>query len=129
VAFDATLTMDDASGDDVVYNLTSTGQTGTTRLDAATTLAAPGVMKIAHSTSGKGKTAVDRHLVQMTRTFVDSTSEATLVVNFTLQVPRSTLITEQVIYDQVSNLLDFLAAGGIATVTTTNIQKLIRGES
>jgi len=129
MAFDAAVVVDDASGDDVTYNLTATGPTGTTRLDAATTLAAPGVMKISHSVTGKGKAAVDRHLVQFARTLTDSTSEATLVCNFTLQVPRNTLITEQIVFDQVANCLDFLMAGGLSTLTTTNVQKLIRGES
>lgn len=129
MAFDAALVLDDASGDDVTYNLTSTGVQGTTRLDAATTLAAPGMIKISHTTTGKGKAAIDRHLVQCSRTLVDSTSEATLVVNFTIAMPRNTLITEQIVYDQVANLIDFLMSGGLSTLTTTNVQKLIRGES
>lgn len=129
MAFADPLVLDDASGDDVTYNLTSQGQGGTTRLDAATTLAAPALFKIQHSVTGKGRAAVDRHLVQCTRTLADTSNEATLTVNFTISAPRSALITDQIVYDQVANLLDFLMAGGLSTLTTTNIQKLLRGES
>jgi hypothetical protein len=65
----------------------------------------------------------------MTRVVADSTTEAQLTVNFTVAVPRNALITDQIVFDQVANMLDFLMTGGLTTLTTTNVQKLIRGES
>jgi hypothetical protein len=127
--FSATQTLDDASGDDVSYVLIKQDGTGTVRLDTATSLAAPSYLSIKHSTNGKGNSAVDRHLVQIAKT-VDSTPEpVTLVCNFTLQVPRDSAVTSQIVYDVVANLIDFLMAGGLTTLTTTTIDGLLRGES
>jgi hypothetical protein len=127
--FTATQTLDDASGDDITYALVRQDGNGTTRLDTATTLAAPAYLSIKHSTSGKGKAAVDRHLVQIART-VDSTPEPVqLVVNFTLAVPRDSVVTAQMVYDAVANIIDFISAGGLTSLTTTTVDGLLRGES
>lgn len=127
--FAATQTLDDASGDDVVYSLIRQDGTGTARIDTASTAALPSVLSIKHSSSGKGKEAVDRHLVQIAKV-IDATPEpVTLTCNFTLAVPRNSAVTNQIVYDVVANILDFLASGGIATLTTTNIQGLLIGES
>jgi hypothetical protein len=98
-------------------------------MDQASTLAEPAVLRIKHSVTGKGSAAVDRHLVQIARTEADSSSSATAIVNMTLTVPRSSLITNQIVYDMVANLLDFVMAGGLSTLTTTNIAKLLLNES
>jgi len=127
--FDASLALDDASGDDVTYVLNKQDGTGSERMDQASTLAAPAVLRIKHSVTGKGKDAVDRHLVQIARTMADSTHSATLVGNFTLNVPRDSLMTNQIVYDLVANLLDFIMAGGLTTLTTTNVAKLLLNES
>jgi hypothetical protein len=127
--FDATLILDDASGDDVTYVLNKQDGTGSERMDQASTLAEPSVLRIKHSVTGKGSDAVDRHLVQIAKTEADSTSSATAVVNFTISVPRSSLITSAMVYDLVANLLDFLMAGGLTTLTTTNLAKLLLNES
>jgi hypothetical protein len=127
--FDATLVLDDASGDDVTYVLNKQDGTGSERMDQASTLAEPAVLRIKHSVTGKGSAAVDRHLVQIARTEADSSSSATAIVNMTLTVPRSSLITNQIVYDMVANLLDFVMAGGLSTLTTTNIAKLLLNES
>lgn len=125
----ATLTLDDASGDDVSYVLVRQDGTGTMRLDSGTTLAAPSYLSVKHSTNGKGAAAVDRHLVQIAKT-VDATPDPVqLVVNFTLAVPRNSAVTNQMVYDVVANICDFLMAGGLTTLTTTNIDSLLRGES
>lgn len=127
--FDATLTLDDASGDDVVYVLNKQDGTGSERMDQASTLAEPSVLRIKHSVTGKGSDAVDRHLVQIAKTESADGSSATAIVNFTMTVPRSSLITAAMLYDMTANLLDFLQAGGLATLTTTNLAKLLLNES
>lgn len=131
MAFTADLTLDDASGDDVVYRLVSTDNQGTRRIDVATNLAAPAHLTIRHSTAGKGADVVDRHLVQFTRTVVDANgSPRTLTVNFTMQVPRSSAVTSQIVKDQIMNLLDLLSDGALTTLATAaNIDALLRGES
>lgn len=125
------LILDDKSGDDVTYRLFRSEPTGSQRIDLATTLSAPALMVIRHSTTGKGPTAVDRHLVQFTRTVQDINGlSVTLTCNFTLQVPRNSAITSQMVYDQVVNLADFLVDGQLTTVTaTTNLDALLRGEA
>jgi len=129
--FSNDLTLDDKSGDDVVYRLFRSDATGTQRIDVATNLAEPALLVIKHSTSGKGVDAVDRHLVQFTETQIDASGKSvTLTLNFTLSVPRNVAITSQMVYDRVCNLADFLTDGQIASVTTTaNLDALLRGEA
>lgn len=127
--FSGTIVVDDASGDDISYALVNQDATGSRRLDVASTLAAPGLLSIKHSVSGKGKAAVDRHLVQLSRTITSSPQDAVLIANFTLAVPRDTVVTAQIVYDTVANIFDFLMSGGLTTLTTTNIDALLRGES
>jgi len=125
------LTLDDKSGDDVVYRLFRSDSTGTQRIDVATTLAEPSLLVIKHSTSGKGAAAIDRHLVQLSKTVQDTNGlSVSLVCNFTLQVPRNAVVTSQMVYDQVCNLADFLVDGQLTSVTTTtNLDALLRGEA
>lgn len=127
--FTATQTLDDASGDDVVYSLVSQDGTGTKRIDLASNLAAPCYLSIKHSSSGKGSAAVDRHLVQIAKTIDSTPDPVTLIANFTLAVPRDSVVTNQIVYDVVANLIDFLMTGGLTTLTTTNIAGLLLGES
>lgn len=131
MSFAADLVLDDASGDDVTYRLVSTDNQGTRRIDIATNLSAPAHLAIRHSTTGKGADIVDRHLVQFTRTIVDSNgSPRTLTVNLTMAVPRSAVITSQIVKDQVMNLLDLMSDGALTTLATSNnIDSLLRGES
>jgi hypothetical protein len=125
------LVLDDQSGDDVTYRLFRQDASGSQRIDVATNLALPAIFKIQHSTTGKGNAAVDRHLVQITRTVANSAGlPVTLTLNFTLAVPRDTAITNQIVKDSISNLLDFLADGAIASVAAmTNVEALLRGEA
>lgn len=127
--FSGTLVVDDASGDDVSYALINQDSSGSRRLDVASSLALPNLLSIKHSVTGKGSQAVDRHLVQISRTVASTISPVSLVANFTLAVPRDTAVTSSIIHDTVANLLDFLMNGDLATLTTTNIDALIRGES
>lgn len=132
MAFAADLTLDDADGTDIVYKLRSQDGSGSQRIDVATDLRNPGLLTIRHSSTGSGVDAIDRHLAQITRALTDTNGkQATLTVNFTLQVPRNTVITNQIVYDAVANLIDFLSDGGltIALASTNAIQSLLRGES
>lgn len=131
MAFTSDIVLDDASGDDVTYRLTSSDANGTKRIDIATTLAAPSFLAIRHSQAGKGADTVDRHLVQFTRTLVDSNGlPRTLTVNLTIAVPRNAVITSQIVKDQIMNLLDLMSDGALTTLATSaNIDSLLRNES
>jgi hypothetical protein len=125
------LTLDDKSGDDVVYRLFRSDNTGTQRIDVATDLSEPALFVIKHSTQGKGLDAVDRHLVQISDTQIDTNGKSvTFTLNVTLSVPRNVAITKQLVYDRVVNMCDFLTDGQLASVTTTaNLDSLLRGEA
>jgi hypothetical protein len=124
------LTFDKADGTDVVFRMVSQDQTGSRRIDIASTLALPTTLVIKHSTTGKGDAVVDRHLVQLNRTVSASPSPVTVNVNFTLTVPRNVAVTPTIIHDVVTHIIDFLtdgAATGLAT--SANIDAILRGES
>jgi len=130
MAFSANLTLDDASGDDVVYSLIKTNGDGTTRIDTASTLALPGQMSIKHSVTGKGPSAVDRHLVQFSRTVSASPADVQVVANFTLAVPRNVAVTQEILFDMLYNMYDFLLDGSAPAQTSgANVIALLRGES
>lgn len=124
------LTLDKKDGTDVVYRLTSSMPDGSRRIDVASTLALPATLIIRHSVTGKAPNLVDRHLVQLTKTVSASIGTATLNCNFTITVPRDVALTPTVIYDVITNLLDFLQDGAITGLATTaNIDAILRGES
>lgn len=129
--FAAQQVLDDQDGTDITFELVSQAADGTVRLDGASTLTQPRKLVIKHSVSGKGSAAVDRHLVQLTETVVSGADSATGTVNLTFAMPRNPLITEAKMYDLASLLLDFITGGSAITppTPTTNIQKLLRGES
>jgi len=130
--FTTDIILDDADGTDVTYGRVGSLQNGSKWIDKATTLTAPGLMNILHNVTGKGADAVDRHLVQMTRTLADAAGvPRTLTLNFTLAVPRSAVMTSQVVYDQVACLLDFLTDQALTAglADTDCIAALLRGES
>jgi hypothetical protein len=131
MAFTDDLVLDDVSGDDVTYRLTARDGSGSKRIDIATTLAEPAFLSIRHSQAGKGADIVDRHLVQFTRTKNDTNGvPRTMTVNLTVAVPRNTAFTSTIINDQIMNLLDLMASGGLASLASTaNIDSLLRGES
>lgn len=131
MAFTDDLVLDDVSGDDVTYRLVTRDGNGARRIDIATDLTQPAHLSIRHSVAGSGANAVDRHLVQFTRTLNDSAGiPRTLTVNFTVAVPRNTVITTTMVKDQICNLVDLLSDGAVASLATTNnISSLLRGES
>lgn len=133
MAFTDTLTLDDATGDAITYALVGRDLNGSTRINTATTAAEPSNFVVKHSKSGTGSGVVDRHLVQVTKTLNDSTGvPRTAIVNFTLAVPRNSVITSAMVIDLVSNLIDFIADGGFSDTGiggTVNLTALLRGES
>jgi len=133
MSFTDTQTLDDASGDDVVYALVSRDAQGTVRRDVATTNAAPGLLTIKHTKSGAGVNAIDRHLVQFSRTVQDSENvPRTAVINFTMSVPQASVITATIVNDLVANLVDLIADGGFTgsgMAGITALTQLGRGEA
>lgn len=132
MSFADELVLDDADGTDVTYRLRSRDLNGSQRIDVATNAQNPGLLSIRHSSTGKGLEAVDRHLVSLTRTLTDTVGkQVTLTVNFTLAVPRNSVITNQIVYDAVGNVLDLLTDGALAAglSDTDAISSLLRGES
>lgn len=130
MAFNDTITLDDASGDDVSYVRTKTNSDGTTRIDVASTLSLPSLLNIKHSSTGNNGNAVDRHLVQLSKAIATTVGSVQLVANFTLAVPRDIAVETADVYDVVANMCDFLMSGGLTTLaSTTNIDALLRGES
>lgn len=124
------LTLDKADGTDVVYRLTQNMPDGTRRIDIASTLALPATLVIKHSTTGKAPNVVDRHLVQLNKTLATATGSVTLNANFTLTIPRDTVVTSTEVHDVIANMLDFLLDSSLSTDTTfVNVDALLRGES
>jgi hypothetical protein len=124
------LTFDKADGTDVLFRMVSQDQTGSRRIDIASTLALPTTLVIKHSTTGKPPDLVDRHLVQLNKTVTAAIGTVTANVNLTLTVPRNVAITPTIIHDLVTHIVDFLtdgAATGLAT--SANIDSILRGES
>lgn len=126
------LVLDDASGDDVTYRRVAMLPNGSDWIDVSTDLREPGRLKILHSVNGKNDDAIDRHLVQLVRTKIDASGiPRTATLNVTLSVPRSSIITNQIVFDMVGNMLDFVCNAGLTTplADTTVIAQLLRGES
>jgi len=124
------LTLDNKDGTDVVYRLISQSSDGSRRTDIASTLALPAVLNIKHSVTGKAPNIVDRHLVQLTKVVPTASGSATINVNFTVTVPRDVAVTQVMIHNAVSNVIDFLLDGAsTGLATTANIDAILRGES
>jgi hypothetical protein len=128
--FTAQQTLDDASGDDVVFDLVYQNGFESRRINAVTTLALPEYLTIKHTSSGSGLSAVDRHLVQLAVSVDADPQPVTAIFNFTLQIPRVAEVTSAIVNDAVAKLIDFIVAGGLATpMSTTNVDKLLKNES
>lgn len=125
------ITLDKADGTDVIFRLVRNDGTGTERLDVASTMALPTRLAIKHSTQGKLPGIVtDRHLVQVSKTVPTATGTAQVIGNFTLTVPRDVAVTNVILHDMVSHIVDFLTdqtQTGLAV--TANVDALLRGES
>lgn len=129
----ANLALDDASGDEIAFNLQAYLPDGARRIDTASSPSEPRLLTIQHTVSGKGGDAVDRHLISATSTKFDSAGIPRKgTVNVTFAQPRSTVITDTVILDLFSAIVDLLCDGGFGTsgmTGTSNASAVLRGES
>jgi hypothetical protein len=127
------LSLDDATGDEVVYNLISQDGTGTRRFDISSTVSEPRGLAIKHTVQGTGADAIDRHLVQFTDTKLSTSGKPrSAIVNVTIAMPRDSVITAAMVHDLVANAVDLLADGGFTgsgLAGTTNLAAILRGES
>jgi len=128
-----TLTLDNATGTEATFALQGRDTSGARRIDTASSLATPQTLVIKHSKSGVGQNAVDRHLVQLSRTELDSNGIArTAIVNFTMAVPQSTVFSSTEILDLCGYLVDLITDGGWTAsgfAGTTALTQLLRNES
>jgi hypothetical protein len=126
------LTLDDADGTDIVFNLVSQDANGNRRVDVSTTRTNLRVLNIRHTQSGSSKTGiVDRHLVQVVQTVpLVAGGSVDLTVNFTMNVPRTSEVTNQFVLDDIAIILDLLTDGALTNpMTSTTITALLRGEA
>jgi hypothetical protein len=127
------LTLDDASGDAVAYNLQVYLPDGARRIDVASTPTEPRLLEIRHSTSGKDANTVDRHLISASVTKVDGAGTPRKgIVNLTLTQPRSTSISNNDVLDCLAAIIDLIGDGGFGDsgfTGTTNASAILRGES
>lgn len=128
-----TLTLIDQNDSSVEFVKVSQDTSGTVRLHSASTLAEPHRLIIKHSVSGKGTQAVDRHLVQITRTKVNASGVlVTSTINLTFNVPRDPAIDFDDIWDDTNSLIRLIAGSTYSAnsdATTAVTAALLRGES
>lgn len=127
------LTLDDASGDAVSYNLQAYLPDGARRIDIATTPTEPRTLEIKHTSSGRNGDIVDRHLVSASVVKRDGAGVPRKgIVNLTFTVPQSTAISNTDIFDLFAAIVDLCADGGFGDsgfTGTTNATAILRGES
>jgi hypothetical protein len=110
-----TQTLKNLAGSDRTFKLRKQDGTGTERIDSASTQSEPILMSIKHSVQGNGPAAIDRHLVQFSRTKLNSTTgkPVTSTVNLTLAIPRDSTITVANVEDDLISLLRFICGGSV----------------
>jgi hypothetical protein len=128
-----TLTLDNSSGTEATFSLQGRDNQGSRRIDTASTLTEPRSLIIKHSKTGNGVNAIDRHLIQFSRTELDSaTVPRTAIVNLTMAVPQSAVFSSSEIKDMVAYLVDLVSDGGFSGsgfAGTTALDQLLRSES
>lgn len=133
MALSDTLSLENAFNAANSFVKTSQDANGSNYIDSASTASEPRGLKFKHSVQGKGTTAIDKHLIQAFYTKLDTEQvDHTAVVNLTVSMPRNSVITSTIVYNLIANLIDFLMSGVFATsvtaLTTTNVDKILRGE-
>lgn len=115
-----TLTINDGTAD-LDFVKTKVLSDGAMRLNDATTALEPETLIIRHQVAGGAGTAVDRHLVQLKRTELDTEGVAQdLQVNLTLAVPRSATFNVA----DVTRLVTL-----VINTIETRVAEIARGES
>lgn len=117
------LSLNNAAAASKTFVLISQDGTGTVRVDNSTTASQPRKLTIRHTASGKGASAVDRHLLQFSTEKLDAAGNTHVAtVNLTMAIPRASAITQTDIDDLVAFVKNFLAVGA-------NVTSLQLGES
>lgn len=115
----STLTLTDSASasKSFVTIATPSGMIGTIRIDNSTTLTAPRLSRISHTTSKESGTVVDRHLAQISHQKLNSAGVPAkpLSASFTLVVPRDSTYTNTDVDDAIALLLSELALSGFKT--------------
>lgn len=127
-------TLDARDGTDQTFALLGADESSSTRLDTASTLSEPKKLVIKHSTSGSGANIVDRHLIQVSNTQLDSAGvPRTAVVNLTMAVPRNAAVAQSDVEDAIANIVSLVSNHAFSATTgftnNTVITQLLRGES
>jgi len=126
-----TLTLDGQSGADDVYLLRSRTANGAIRIRSGSTLYAPTLMRIEHSTVGSNP-VVDKTYVQFQETVEDSSGKTyQQAAALTLTRPRAPgAVGAETYANLVANLIDFLMDGTLTGYAThANLDNLLIGNS
>lgn len=132
--FADTLTLKNLAGADRTFKLIKQDGTGTTRFDTASTQSEPILLVIKHSVQGSGPAAIDRHLIQVSRTKLNSTTGKSVpaIVNVTLAIPRDVTITAASVQDDLISIIRFLSGTAFdptADYASTTYDGIVIGES
>lgn len=101
-------------------------------LRSQTSAVAPdtGQLLIVHSSTGKGSTAGQRHVVSLKKVIDDAAGSLHgYTASLTLTKENNGAITNAMVYDSVRQLIDFFATTSPITVDTGAIDSLLRGEA
>jgi hypothetical protein len=124
-----TIVLKDNAAADVTFATVGYPANGADRVDIASTTTSKGALTIRHSTQGKGDQLADRHLVQFSRTNSDLTGSGSVIVNLTITKSQNSLVDAADVYDALHEMLDLIATMGTATLDTSLIDQILRGES
>lgn len=123
------IVVDDASGDDVTFSRQGGDSSSSRFVDLASLPGLPRLIEIRHQVTGAAGARVDRHVISLKETLQTSPTLVQLTVNFSIAASQNSLVTSQKVIDACANVIDFVSAGGLATLTTTNIEAVLRGET
>lgn len=119
MSFDAVLTLKNAAAANVTMSRVAGDLTKVHYLDSASALSTPRTLEIAH-TKSNSPNGVDRHLVKLQKTVLDSQSRPqTLTMTHTITVPRVGIVRADI---------DDLVAMNKEFWSTVNVDKLLRNE-
>lgn len=125
----STLTLDDASGDDIAYVQVPFQGLGARRIVRNRPVSTPKELLIQHTEATR--TANARRLISFRQTELDSKGVAqTGVLNLTYSAPLSEAISTQMVKDMIAELVSFLTDKQITSVTAmTNVEAFLGGEA
>lgn len=129
--FSNTITLDDASGDDVNYDLLPPITGGSNRIVTADGYGSDTgrSLQIRQSVEGPANDRTSRTLVSFRHALRNAQGDLREVkINLTIAVDLDPVITPTVIKDLYANLLDFESDGSLTTVATfANLEQLLAG--